>query len=132
MTEGNAKKGSIYPAEVEKLCRRRVSVYTRADLHAKVYLFGRRAVVCSANLTRNPERLDEAGVLVRDPQTVNLVREWFGNRLSEPLTPEWAAHCKKVYRPPQGGGARLNERGRRRDQSDLDGCWLLGVHSTDF
>ena len=41
----NIKSGAVSPAEVLKYLRRGVEVHHCSDLHAKVYVSGRRAVV---------------------------------------------------------------------------------------
>jgi hypothetical protein len=102
LTAGNAKGGSVSPDEIEKLQARGVRVFIQADLHAKIYLFDSTAVVCSANLSQSSEnRLDEAGLLTRDPKVIRSIQKWFKDRMIEPVTPEWLEKCKAIYRPPR-------------------------------
>ena len=61
LTEKNSRNGSVCPAEIERLQKKGVKVYTTPDLHAKVMLCGRKTVVSSANLSQTSfEDLDEA------------------------------------------------------------------------
>jgi hypothetical protein len=130
LTEANAKKGLVCPDEIENLQRKGVRVYIEDCLHAKVYLLGRTAVVCSANLSqRSVNSLDEAGALITDWKVTPSIREWFEERMSAPVTPEWLKHCKKVYKPPKGEGKDLGSRKRRENGSIV---WLIGVQDTTF
>ncbi|MBI5294601.1 MAG: phospholipase D family protein [Chloroflexi bacterium] len=104
LTEGNSKAGNINPAEIRSLQKQGIRVYQRDILHAKIYLFGNKVVICSSNLSKHSKGvLDEAGILTNDPAVVKEVRQWFNERLGEPVTPGWLEHCEEVYRPPKGG-----------------------------
>mgnify|MGYP000048778358 CR=1 FL=1 len=130
LTEANARKGLVYPDEIEKLQRKGVKVYIEDRLHAKVYLLGRTAVVCSANLSQSSvSSLDEAGILITDRKVTPSIREWFEERMTAPVTPEWLRRCKDVYKPPKGGGENLDSRKREDEGGSL---WLIGVQDTEF
>ena len=109
LTLENSRAGSVVPSELRRLARRGVRLYTRADLHAKVFLLGSRAIVGSANFSKHSrDCLDEAGVLVTARAEVTAIREWFAMRFAEPVESEWLATCEKAYRaaerrraPPQ-------------------------------
>src|SRR5438132_9345144 len=105
LSERNAKAGLICPQEIERLQKRGVKAYISNDLHAKVYLVGDRVIVGSANASQSSAgSLDEAALLTNDFATVRQVRRWFEDRLLEPVTPEWLARCKSVYKPPRRPG----------------------------
>lgn len=104
LTEQNSKAGNIYPAEIRLLQKKGVRVYQRDNLHAKIYLFGNKAVICSANLSSSSKsRLDEVGLLTNNPPVLKSIRKWFAERLVEPVTPGWLKHCENIYQPPKGG-----------------------------
>lgn len=124
LTLANAKMGSVTPSELRLLRRNGVKLFTREDLHAKVYLFGSRAVVCSANLSHNSGKLDEAGVLVTDREEVAAIREWFEMRLVEPVTSGWLARCAKAYRPPRFEGSNTE---RSIASKSVAGPWLVAT-----
>jgi hypothetical protein len=111
-----------------------VKVYLREDLHAKVYLFGRAAVVCSANLSKTSRsHLDEAGILTRDPQVIKSIRDWLEDRINEPVTPEWLSHCAKIYKPPRNSASRTHNRKKKHSQEHIgQRVWLTGVDLGDF
>jgi hypothetical protein len=133
LSEANARNGSVNPFEIKKLQRRRVKVYQEEDLHAKVYLFGRTAVIGSANLSKSSmSQLDEVGLLTRESKVIYSIKAWFNDRLSKPVTPEWLSYCVKVYRPPK------NEKGRRNKGKGSMGpkltpsLWMVQVNNIDF
>lgn len=129
LTEQNSKAGNIYPAEIRHLQNQGVRVYQRDNLHAKIYLFGNKVVICSANLSSSSKnRLDEAGLLTNNPDVLRATREWFTERLVEPVTPRWLEHCEEIYRPPKVGGVPLSKK-----QIDLNRqrVWLLFGHTID-
>ncbi len=126
LTEANAKDGSVCPSEIKILQERGIKIYVRENLHAKIYLFGRGAVVGSANLSQSSiSELDEAGILTSDPQTICSIRKWFDLRMNKPITPKWLAHCQKLYKPPQ------IVRGKQPSHP-ASRVWMVGVHSTEF
>jgi len=101
LTEANARNGVVCPEEIEKLQAKGVKVYIRENLHAKIYLLGRTAIVCSASLSDNSANyLDEAGAMTTDRTVTPGINQWFKERIGQPVTPEWLAQCKRAYRPP--------------------------------
>jgi len=125
LTEKNSRNGSVCPAEIERLQKKGVKVYTTPDLHAKVMLCGRKAVVSSANLSQTSfDHLDEAGVLTTDTNVIKKVRIWFDQQMTREVGPEWLDICAKIYKPPKGGMAQTDKRTRRHTRT---GVWLLGI-----
>ena len=130
LTEANARNGVVCPEEIEKLQAKGVKVYIRENLHAKIYLLGRTAIVCSANLSDNSANyLDEAGALITDRKVTPSINEWFRERLGQPVTPEWLAQCKRAYRAPAPD--RVPKNGRKNTSSQ-NSIWLVGIEDSDF
>jgi hypothetical protein len=132
LTPANARAGNMYPSEVRALLRKGVRVFVQDDLHAKIYLMGRAAIVCSANLSRHSRSvLDEAGVLLRGRESVAEVRAWFERRLGQPVQPEWLSLCERAFRPPRGGGARRqpHQHGKRDTGQKV---WIVPTEDTEF
>ncbi len=133
LTERNAKNGSVCPAEIRALQRRGVRVYLQDDLHAKIFLLGRKSIVGSANLSRSSqENLDEAALMTTDRRVARRLRQWFRERMQEPLTPEWLSHCAKLYRPPPSDRAARGRKARRTRKEPARLVWLLGVSPTEY
>jgi hypothetical protein len=129
LTEGNSKAGNINPAEIRALQKLGVRIYQRDILHAKIYLFGNKVVICSSNLSKHSKSvLDEAGMLTNDPAVVKEVRQWFNERLGEPVTPGWLEHCEEVYKPPKGGVPSS----KRKTDSSQRRVWIIFGQSAVF
>ena len=132
LSEANCLSGSVCPHEVQVLQNRGVRVFIREDLHAKVYLLGTRAIVASANLSEHSrDSLDEAALHTSDKQVIREIKEWFDQRMGEPVTPEWLTHCKQVYRPP-----KRTEQSRSKITGKLRvvgrRVWLVGTSPMEF
>jgi hypothetical protein len=130
LTEANARKGLVCPDEIARLRRKGVRVYIQDHLHAKVYLIGRAAVVCSANLSQSSiNNLDEAGLLITDQKVTPSIRAWFKERMGQEVTPEWLEYCKGVYKPPKIEGESSNG---RKPNGVRTGTWLIRVGDEDY
>jgi hypothetical protein len=125
LTLANSRNGSVCPAEIERLQKAGVRVFLAPDLHAKVFLCGRKTIVSSTNLSQTSfALLDEAAILTNEPRIAKHVRSWFTRRTLEPVTPEWLAVCAKAYRPPRSGIFRTLGTKRRTTSQAV---WLLGL-----
>src|SRR6266853_4325440 len=66
-SESAVKSGQTCPAELKKLLKRGVRIYSRKNLHAKIFVFGPKAFIGSANVSRNSaSMLHEAVVAITD------------------------------------------------------------------
>ncbi|MFI5095192.1 MAG: phospholipase D family protein [Candidatus Acidiferrales bacterium] len=131
LTEANSRNGSVCPDEIARLQKTGVAVFLSSYLHAKVLLCGNKAVVGSANLSKtSAEYLDEAAIVTTDALAIRQIREWFRQRMAEPVTPKWLSICSKVYQPPKGGirGKAKRTLRERTGQS----VWILGLRHTIF
>lgn len=78
----DANDASCNPYTLEKLIKRKnVEIKSRNDIHAKVYLLDKVAIVTSANPTPNGLGVGkiEAGVLLDNEQSINAVKTWLDN-----------------------------------------------------
>ena len=127
LNKGQSRNGSVYPPEVRKLQKKGVDVYLEDDLHAKVFLFGTKAIVCSANLSMHSHSgLDEAGLLTTDRAVVRNIRSWFSLRRQERASRQYVTDCSKVYRPPQGRSTT-----KSKGQEDRHRTWLISAEEID-
>jgi hypothetical protein len=127
LNKGQSRNGSVYPAEIRKLQKKGVEVYLEDDLHAKVFLFGSKAVVCSANLSvHSRSGLDEAGLLTTDRGVVSKIRQWFSLRKQEMASQQYVRDCNKVYQPPEKPRAP-----KKRGQENRSRMWLFWSDETD-
>ncbi len=107
LSKAAVRSGQTCPQEVIKLLRRGVEVHSCSNLHAKVFAFGRRAVVGSTNVSRNSaEALIEAAVETTDPEVVRSCKAFVDSLRGEHVDLDYARRLAKIYRPPKfGGGA---------------------------
>ena len=114
-SEKAVKAGQTSPAELAKLVRRGVRVYSVADLHAKVFVFGRTAYVGSTNVSRlSANKLVEATIKTTDPDTVRKARLFIKGLCLHELGQETIKKLQKQYRPPRVAGTTNRARSRKR------------------
>jgi PLD-like domain len=110
-SEPVVKNGLTNPAELLKMHRRGVKVFSSTNLHAKVYAFDAAAFIGSANVSgRSEATLQEAVVRTHDAKTIRATRSFVGDLCLEPLGPAELTRLKTLYRPPRfvpGGRAGL-------------------------
>ncbi|HUT54283.1 MAG TPA: phospholipase D family protein [bacterium] len=122
MSLGKVKQGITDPREVRRLVKRGVKVYSRASLHAKLYIADRYVIASSANASTNSRyNLDEAGILTDDPAAARRARAFIDRICTEPVRPEYLKKCIAAYRPPKGGIPA--KRGKKRTEPKL---WFIG------
>jgi hypothetical protein len=111
---GAVKAGQTHPLSLLRMLRRQVRVYSIENLHAKVYLIGRRAFIGSANASRSSaHRLLEAMLCTSDPLIVSRVREFVRGLCMRALSPEVLRRLQGSYRPPRVGGDQSTQERRR-------------------
>ena len=118
-TEGAVKAGQIDPREVLKALREGIKVFSYSGLHAKVYVFGKTAVIGSANASSSSETLVEACVVTREAALVASARRFVRSialqEVSEELARQWVKHI------PQ----RRTVLGTASKKGSLEPIWLL-------
>lgn len=131
-SEGAVKSGRTCPAELGKLQRRGVRVFSVANLHAKVFVFRGVALVGSANASGRSEKvLLEAVVRTSEARTVEAVRKFVRNLCLYELTPKMLSRLEGIYRPPKvlGGGARRVARTRLGPRPALPRVFIANLHN---
>jgi hypothetical protein len=130
MTERAVMEGQTCPTEIGKMLRRGVTVYSCVGLHAKVFVFGKRAFVGSANVSnRSKDYLIEAAIETREPGTVRSCTEFVKDHCREPITEEDVERLAPLYQP--AGGST----GKPRAGGDLNGyrpLWAVALSRTDW
>lgn len=132
MSLASLRAGATNPHEIEKLIRKGVQVFSRRNLHAKMMVIDRAAIIGSANISGHARHtLDEAAVLTTDQATVRRAKDFIERLLTEPVSPEYLEKCKRLYRPPrfapQGSGRKTRE--RRVQHAKL---WVLNLREGDL
>lgn len=100
-SEGAVKSGQTSPMELRGFLDRGVEIYTARGLHAKVFVFGRRAIIGSSNATTNSSStLIEAAVLTTDPSAVSGARRFVESLAGERLEADDLRRLSGLYNPP--------------------------------
>lgn len=82
------KRGASSARGAMKLLKRGVRVFHTPALHAKIYLFDRAAIVCSANASESSQRLIEAGVLLRGSHELATIQSFVSRLFTQHDTVE--------------------------------------------
>jgi hypothetical protein len=127
------KSGQTNPFEVAKYLKAGALVFTCANLHAKLYVFDKTAVVCSGNLSLHSQNtLVEAGIITKESNVLQSAIGFIKSLQVEPITPEYIKLCKKSYMPPKfWGGGKLRQI-KKRVVPTYSRLWLSGIFDVDF
>jgi hypothetical protein len=86
-----------------------VNVFTCPDLHAKVFILGKTAVVGSTNASSSSElRLREAVVETTDPQVRSSAKRFIETLESHRVGDFWLSECQRIYKKPTFGPAKTS------------------------
>lgn len=111
-SERAVASGQTCPADLQKVVKRGVAVYSVPNLHAKVFVVGRVAYIGSINVSsRSASHLVEAAIRTNEPSVVRAARQFVLEHCTYELTPTVLKRLAKLYRPPQVPGGK---RGKRR------------------
>lgn len=111
-SEGAVKSGQTCPAELIKLPEKGVRIYSRKNLHAKIFVFGSKVFVGSANASLHSARvLREAMLVTADRKAVAAAQQFIRELSVQEIGPKTLSRLEKLYRPP-----RLPGRGRKRSK----------------
>ena len=109
--ESTARAGLVDPREIVAFINRGVEVHSVSNLHAKVYVFGRRAIVGSANVSATSEQyLIEAGCVLSSPKLVAECRDFVKRLRGEVVELEFARRLIPLWRPPKVFGITFPSR----------------------
>lgn len=132
-SERAVSSGQTSPADLLKLLKGGVDVYSVANLHAKVYVFGKKAFIGSANVSRNSsENLVEALLLTTDPEAVAQSKAFVRSLCLRPLTPELLKHLQTLYRPPEIPGGKLRRKAGNANKPALPKLRLVQLKQIEW
>lgn len=101
-SELTVKQGLTCPADLLKLQKRGVRIFSVKNLHAKVFIFGGQAFIGSSNASRHSaSRLKEAVLRTTEREAVNAAKAFVLEMCKDELGPESLKSLKKLYRPPK-------------------------------
>jgi hypothetical protein len=115
------ESGQTHPESLLRLIRRGISVYSNESLHAKVYVFGRSALVGSANASASSsETLTEAMILTTRTKVVSVARSFVAEACLHPLTATVVERLATFYRPPRKSHRSKSRRGRQSPRAWIE------------
>ncbi len=113
-SERAVASGQTCPADLSKLGKRGVKVFSVPNLHAKVFVLGRAAYIGSTNASnRSASLLVEAVIRTTYSGAVSAAREFVKDHCLHELTPTVLKRLARLYRPPHVPGRTRSKRGRR-------------------
>ncbi len=102
MSIATVKAGSTNPYEIEKFIKRGVQVFSRRNLHAKIIISDKQALIGSANISKNSrDNLDETAILTNDLITIQRARNFINQICLEPVRHEYLKECINIYKTPR-------------------------------
>lgn len=112
-SEAAVTSGQTCPVDLVKLAKRGVRVFSVANLHAKLFVFGSRAYIGSANASyHSAETMLEAVMETTDRDAVKAARTYIRGLCLHELGPEELDRLSKLYKPPRLKGGR-RKRGKK-------------------
>ena len=106
-SERSVASGQTCPADLIILLKRGVTVYSVANLHAKVFVLGRAAYIGSANVSsRSASHLVEAVIRTTEVEVVSAARQFVQEHCLHELSPTVLKRLAKLYRPPLMPGGK--------------------------
>lgn len=129
ISEETVRRGICSAKGALQLLDAGVAVYQAPRLHAKVYLFGNAAIVCSANASESSMDRREAGTVIEGAEFLP-VRAWVGRVLSHASTTKLDRAVLQALAKlePKASGNHGKRRGKPGTDSSPGGtAWMLGT-----
>ena len=110
-SERAVASGQTCPADLIKLVKRGVRVFSVSNLHAKVFVLGSAAYIGSANVSnRSASQLVEAVIRTTEPGPLRAARKFVRDHCLHELTPTVLKRLAKLYRPPLLPGGKRGKK----------------------
>ncbi len=124
----SVKSGHVDPREIVKLLKKGVQVFLCANLHAKVYVFGKTAVIGSANISSTSAGLVEAAIETTEPSIVREAKDFIENLCADPIGIEYAKSLIPLYPKDQVRGSR----GSSARLAEFSKVWLSAIEDVEW
>lgn len=124
------KSGRTNPYELESYLKKGVEVFSYANLHAKVFVFGHIAIIGSANVSNHSKNvLTECMVTVKSPKIVSEARGFVKSLAREQLSPVYVKYLTTIYRPPM---EQRRKKEKSTDQISETSLWIQSLRDYEF
>ncbi|WP_061036312.1 MULTISPECIES: phospholipase D family protein [Vibrio] len=125
-SESNVRSGVINPLELQKFVGSGVNVFSKENLHAKVFVFGTETYVGSTNVSNNSaSNLVEAVVFSEEVGMAKSSIEFITSIATERLSPEYIKYLISIYNPPK--------RPRKRPEDIAESTlWVQKIYDYEY
>ena len=119
--EAAVRAGLVDPKEITNFLLKGVEVFSVRNLHAKVFVIGKTAIVGSMNISANSEsQLIEAICESNEPSFVKSCSDFIKGLRSDEITPDFSKRLESLYKSKRTSGTKVGKQPRkRRVTSDL-------------
>ncbi len=134
-SERAVASGQTCPADLSKLLKRGVTIYSVPNLHAKVFVVGSAAYIGSTNVSgRSESHLVEAAIRTTESGAVQAARKFVQRHCLHELTPNVLKRLAKVYRPPRipGGKQATRQQVETADRPSIPRVLLAQLHLEEW
>lgn len=133
MDLGNVRAGQVNPHEIQKLYDKGVSIFNLPNLHSKIYLFDKAAVITSANVSsHSANHLLEAAVLTDDKNIFANAEKFINDHCIEKVEQDYIELCKENYNPPKNFVAKRKPQAKNSFKGQLSRLWVISTKPIDF
>lgn len=131
-SEQAVRAGQVSPAEILKYIRYGVQVFSYDSLHAKVYVFSRRAFVGSANASKSSQTLTEAVIECNESNIIHAAKDFVLGLTGDLVTPKQARKLVALY--PKDGERQFGYApgSGRKPPEPRSRVWILPVSIEDW
>ncbi|HUC83482.1 MAG TPA: phospholipase D-like domain-containing protein [Flavisolibacter sp.] len=133
MDLNNVRSGQVSPHEIQKLYDKGVSIFNLPNLHAKIYVFDKKAVITSANVSsHSANHLLEAAILTDDKTIFQDAELFIHENCIEKIEQDYIELCKENYNPPKNFGAKRQPQAKNNFRGKLSRLWVISTKPVDF
>ncbi|MFT3822889.1 MAG: phospholipase D-like domain-containing protein [Chitinophagaceae bacterium] len=133
MDLNNVRAGQVNPHEVQKLFDKGVSIFSLPNLHAKIYLFDRKVIIASANVSsHSANHLIEAAILTEDKKILKDAERFINENCIEKVEQDYLKFCKENYSPPKNFKTTRKSKTRSSFKGQLSRLWVISTKPIDF
>jgi len=110
-SESTVKCGQTSPAELLKLYHKGIRIYSKACLHAKIYVLGNRLFIGSANVSNHSKNtLTEILYSTTETESISSAKDFILSFCKLPYGEEKLKRLQKIYRPPSSKNKNIVRR----------------------
>jgi len=131
LSEKSVKSGLTNPNEVLKYVKKGIEVHSVENLHAKVFVFDRKAIVGSSNISLSSKsNLIEAAMYTSDSNAIKEAKEFVISLKGDRIGPKALSELIKIYVPPRGGARKIGKQITTKPRHSS--IWLFPLELTDY